>query len=109
MSRSSPSRRHPRPRPNRRRAPPTPRPASTRATAEMSDTRPHRALSAQTDVGREREHNEDSHAEYDLPDGDVLMIVADGMGGHAAGEVASRIAVEAIGQIFQNSPSDDPR
>lgn len=64
---------------------------------------------AVSDVGREREINEDAHAEYALGDGTILLVVADGMGGHEAGEVASRIAVEAIGHIVQNSPADDPR
>ena len=46
-----------------------------------------------SDVGRKRKSNEDSFAAVD---GLKLYIVADGMGGHAAGEVASRLAVESI-------------
>src|SRR3954471_7730466 len=45
---------------------------------------------AATDVGRKREHNEDNF----LVDKKLsLFIVADGMGGHASGEVASQMAV----------------
>jgi len=47
----------------------------------------------QTDVGKKRPHNEDS---YFIDDQIGLYIVADGMGGHAAGEVASAEAVDQI-------------
>ncbi|MBL9013033.1 MAG: serine/threonine-protein phosphatase [Myxococcales bacterium] len=60
-----------------------------------------------TDVGRGREQNEDSCGEVATAGGE-LLVVCDGMGGHENGEVASRIAVDAILQIFQNSPSSDP-
>src|SRR3981189_1604786 len=46
-----------------------------------------------TDVGRKRKHNEDSFLK---DDGFGLYVVADGMGGHAAGEVASAQAVKSI-------------
>lgn len=57
-----------------------------------------------TDVGRQRQHNEDA---YLVDDGLSLYIVADGMGGHAAGEVASRIATESISEFISHTIEDD--
>ena len=57
-------------------------------------TRPALQVGMATDVGRVRDHNEDSA----LAEGSIF-IVADGMGGHAAGEVASAIVVDALREL----------
>jgi serine/threonine protein phosphatase PrpC len=59
------------------------------------------AIGNATDVGKLREHNEDYMAHFDTPLG-YCILVCDGMGGHAAGEVASQNAVEAIRHFLQN-------
>lgn len=57
-----------------------------------------------TDVGLQREHNEDSYLVLDEHD---LFIVADGMGGHRAGDVASRVATETMADFFRSTANED--
>lgn len=59
----------------------------------------------QTDPGKVRSHNEDSVTIVKNLNGDYLLMVADGMGGHKAGEVASSMAVTTIGSRFQSLSS----
>ncbi len=66
-----------------------------------------------TDVGRRRDHNEDNMA-YVIPKDEAVMthkgallIVADGMGGHAAGEVASEIAVDTVSSAYYQDENGD--
>lgn len=58
-----------------------------------------------TDVGRKRKVNQDTLL---LDDGSGLYIVADGMGGHQAGEVASKVAVETIRDYMARFRGNDP-
>ncbi|MFC4712494.1 Stp1/IreP family PP2C-type Ser/Thr phosphatase [Planococcus dechangensis] len=54
----------------------------------------------ESDTGRVREVNEDRAAVLKRPSGLVLALVADGMGGHNAGDVASRLTVEELSRKF---------
>ena len=53
-----------------------------------------------TDTGSVREHNEDSVTIVENSCGEYLMAVADGMGGHRAGEVASNIVINHLTDTF---------
>jgi len=70
--------------------------------------------SVQTDVGCHRELNEDCGRIVQPGDAELLaakgrlVIVADGMGGHSAGEVASSMAVEVINRSYYDDPEDAP-
>ena len=56
-----------------------------------------------TDAGKVRSHNEDSVIIVKNGSGDYLMAVADGMGGHSAGEVASAITISHLSKCFSES------
>lgn len=58
-----------------------------------------------TDAGRIREHNEDSVIILKNKNNEFLMAVADGMGGHKAGEVASSIAITHLQEEFSKISS----
>ncbi|AOS67811.1 serine/threonine-protein phosphatase [Bacillus subtilis] len=56
-----------------------------------------------TDTGKIRQHNEDDAWIFKGKDEFVLAVVADGMGGHLAGDVASKMAVKAMGEKWNEA------
>lgn len=56
-----------------------------------------------TDAGKVRDHNEDSVIITKNANNDYLMAIADGMGGHSAGEVASSIAINYLDKHFNET------
>jgi PPM family protein phosphatase len=66
----------------------------------MTDPLPLPAQTASlSDVGRTRSTNQDSCGEFQGPNGEGLLVLCDGMGGHHGGEIASQVGVEAIGAV----------
>ncbi|RKG66226.1 Stp1/IreP family PP2C-type Ser/Thr phosphatase [Corallococcus sp. CA054B] len=60
-------------------------------------------VAGSTHVGMKRNHNEDN---YLVLTEENLVCVADGMGGHSSGEIASRIAVDELGEFFRLTSKD---
>ncbi|EUJ33461.1 serine/threonine protein phosphatase [Listeria floridensis FSL S10-1187] len=56
-----------------------------------------------TDRGRIRHHNEDNGGVFENKTGNPIVIVADGMGGHRAGDVASEMAVRLLSEAWQET------
>jgi PPM family protein phosphatase len=81
-----------------------PAPDAPSAPAPPPLVRPPVDTALLSDVGCKRELNEDSgrivHAGGDRG---LLVVVADGMGGHQAGEVASQTAVETVGNVYSQA------
>lgn len=67
-------------------------------------------ISCRSDIGRLRSQNQDSVYASEKPVGKLpnLLIVADGMGGHKAGDFASRFAIEKLLESIASSVYDNP-
>ena len=74
---------------------------------EPRDTFQGTLVRGASDVGSVREENQDFMGWF-TRGSRQLLVVCDGMGGHSGGYEASRIAVQALGQVFQESSDADP-
>jgi protein phosphatase len=71
-------------------------------------------VACKTDLGRVRENNEDKF-EYFVPEDDatlaargLIFVVCDGMGGHAAGQIASELACKTFIDVYLHHPATEP-
>lgn len=76
--------------------------------------RPGLELASLSDVGCQRENNEDSFGYWEPEDATTfqklgrLAVVADGMGGHEGGQIASHIAVDVVREIYSQTSESEP-
>jgi len=65
---------------------------------------------ATTDLGKARHNNEDRYLLQAWPDHEgILIVVADGMGGSSAGEIAAQIAVDTFAELLKTPLPSEPR
>jgi serine/threonine protein phosphatase PrpC len=72
--------------------------------SDDASSQPKVIVAGASDVGRQRDHNEDSWA---VLEEHRLYVVADGMGGHSAGDVASKVATQTLVDFFQQTDNED--
>lgn len=83
-------------------------------TAELK-VRPWVTVACKTDLGRVRENNEDKFEYYmaediaTLASRGLIFEVCDGMGGHAAGQIASELTAKTFIDVYLNHPATEPR
>ncbi len=67
------------------------------------------AIAGTTHIGRIRKDNQDAFDRFDDDErGEILLVVADGMGGHQGGEIASRMAIGTLGKLCREGDGDAP-
>ena len=84
-------------------------------SVDCMTVKPGVEVAGRSDVGCQRENNEDSYLYWEpASDGDFqrkgrLAVIADGMGGHEGGQEASRMAVETVREVYDQSFNNDPQ